>query len=122
MKFAIKFMIVFGVFMGIISLIMLFMGEWGAFFGFIIFGLGFTGMGWAAKRIFLPKDGESPRMSISLIIGVIFGGAGGLMLIGGILLFIDGELEFQYDMSQAVFNLRLRVDIYDGSWNDDKQF
>jgi hypothetical protein len=91
MKFAIKFMIVFGVFMGIISLIMLFMGDWGAFFGFIIFGLGFTGMGWAAKRIFLPKDGESPRMSISLIIGVIFGGAGGLMLIGGILLFIDGE-------------------------------
>ena len=91
MKFAIKFMIGFGVFFGIISLIMLFTGEWGAFFGFIIFGLGFTGMGWAAKKIFLPKEGESPRMNISLIIGIIFGGAGGLMLIGSILLFIDGE-------------------------------
>lgn len=84
-------MIAFGFFMGIISLIMLFMGEWGGFFGFMIFGLGFTGMGWAAKRIFLPKQDESPRMSISLIIRVIFGGAGGLMLIGSILLFIDGE-------------------------------
>jgi hypothetical protein len=91
MKFAIKLMIGFGVFFGIISLIMLFTGEWGAFFGFIIFGLGFTGMGWAAKKIFLPKEGESPRMNISLIIGIIFGGAGGLMLIGSILLFIDGE-------------------------------
>ncbi len=91
MKITLRIITGFGIIMGIISLIMLFMGEWGVFFGLIILSLGFTGLGWAAKRIFLPKQGESPRISISLIIGVIFGGAGGLMLIGSILLFIDGE-------------------------------
>ena len=91
MKLALRFVIGFGLFMGIISLIMLFMGEWVAFFGFLVISLGFSGLGWAAMRIFLPKKGESPRMSISLIIGIIFGGAGGLMLIGSIMLFIDGE-------------------------------
>ena len=91
MKLGLNIMTGFGIFMGVISLAMLFMGDWGAFFGFLIFSLGFTGLGWAAKRIFLPKEGESPRLSVSLIIGVIFGGAGGLMLVGSIVLLMDGE-------------------------------
>ncbi|HEM49097.1 MAG TPA: hypothetical protein ENO27_02685 [Caldithrix sp.] len=113
MKFALKFMIGFGIFIGILSLIMLFMGEWGAFFGFMIFGLGFTGMGWAVQRIFLPKEGENPRMSISLIIKAIFGSAGVLMLIGSILLLVDGEIGGAIGLS--VFGLVFCLVAYFGS-------
>ena len=113
LKIALKFIIGLGIFIGIIALIMLFTGEWGAFFGTMVMSLGFTGLGWADQRVFLPKDNKSPRQSISMIIGIIFGGAGGLMLIGSILLFIDGE--FGGAIGLSIFGLVFCIAAYFGA-------
>ncbi len=65
-------------------------GEIEAFFGFAIVAAGFIGLGWAGRRLLLPKNNDSPR-GVGTVAGVIFGGAGIIMMFGSIFLFWDGE-------------------------------
>ncbi len=103
MKIALKFFLGFGIFIGIISLILLITGNPEAFFGTIVISLGFIGLSWAGHRILIPAiKGDAPT-GISLVIGIVFGGAGFLMLIGAVLLYLDGEFEGAIGM--AIFGL-----------------
>jgi hypothetical protein len=87
---ALKFIIGFGCFLAIISLMLLFSGETGAFFALLIVAGGFIGLGWAGRRVLLPDKNDQPP-NVSLIAGIIFGGAGLVMIIGSLFLFWDGE-------------------------------
>jgi hypothetical protein len=112
MKTGLRIVIGFGIFVGIIALIMLISGNWAAFFGALIISLGFIGLGWAGYRLLLPAKNRSPRQGISLVIGIIFGGSGCLMLIGSFLLFIDGE--FAGAIGLGVFGLVFCIAAYIG--------
>jgi hypothetical protein len=87
------FVIGFGIFIILLSLLFLIDGEIGGFFGTAVTGLGLAGLAWAARRIFIiPKDGGKP-IDIGKIAGIIFGGAGTCMVIGSILLLFDEDIE-----------------------------
>jgi hypothetical protein len=89
-KLALRFIVGFGIFLGIIALILLFSGEAGAFFSVLILAGGFIGLGWAGRRMLLPgKDDQPP--DVGIVAGIIFGGAGMAMIIGSLFLFWDGE-------------------------------
>jgi hypothetical protein len=91
MKTALKFIIGSGIFCGLIALFFLVAGDTEAFFGTLVIALGLSGLGWAGRRIMRPDDRNNAPPGISLVIGVVFGGAGFIMIIGSALLFIDGE-------------------------------
>jgi len=91
-KTGLKIVFGVGIVTGIIALIMIIIGNWGAFFGTFIISLGFIGLGWAGYRLLLPDKNRRQLQGISLVIGIIFGGSGLLMLIGSLLLFADGDL------------------------------
>ncbi len=91
-KIVLRIVIGFGVFFCIIAIIILFTGDWVAFFGIAIIGAGFAGLGWAGQRILLPALGEESPRGTGTVAGVVFGGAGGVMLIGSVALLISGEL------------------------------
>ena len=87
------FVIGFGIFIILISVLFLIDGEIGGFFGTAVTGLAFVGLAWAARKIFLiPRDDSKP-LDISKIAGIIFGGAGMCMIIGSILLLLDEDIE-----------------------------
>ncbi|OGP64912.1 MAG: hypothetical protein A2169_05785 [Deltaproteobacteria bacterium RBG_13_47_9] len=98
---------------GMIALIMIIVGNWGAFFGTSIISLGFIGFGWAGYRLLLPDNDRSSWQGVSLVIGVMFGGAGSLMLIGSILLFVDGD--FAGAIGLLIFGLVFCIAAYIGS-------
>ena len=98
-----KIMFGTGFFVGIFALIMGITGDWGAFFGALTVSLGFMGLSWAGKRILSRDESGKPRPPISLVIGVIFGGAGLMMLIGSIALFFDDD--FQGAIAMLIFGL-----------------
>lgn len=87
---ALWFVIGSGIFFAIIAFLLLASSEIEAFFGFTIVAAGFVGLGWAGRRLLLPKDNDSPR-GVGTVAGVIFGGAGMIMMFGSIFLFWDGE-------------------------------
>ena len=101
------------IFTGIIALFMLGTGNWGAFFGTLIISLGFFGFGWAGQRLFSGDDNPNPRQGISQIIAVIFGGAGGIMLIGSVWLLVEGE--FGGFIGLGIFGLVFCAVAYFGS-------
>lgn len=80
-----------GIFTGLIALIFALTGNWGAMLGTVVVGLGFVGLAWAGKKMFFPDPGKGPLHGIPLIIKVMFGGAGLVMMIGGVFLFVDGD-------------------------------
>jgi hypothetical protein len=99
--------------LGVIALIMLISGNWGGFFGTLIISLGFFGFGWAGQRLFSGDDNPNPRQGVSQIIAVIFGGAGGMMLIGSVWLLVEGE--FGGFIGLGIFGLVFCVVAYFGS-------
>ena len=104
-------MIVGFVFVGM-ALIALLFAEVGAFFALAVIGLVFIGLGWAGKRLLAPAENENAGLNVGLIAGIIFGGAGLLMLIGSIALLIDGE--FGGAIGLAVFGIVFCVAGYAG--------
>ena len=113
MKTALKFLLGFGIILGIISLILLITGNPEAFFGTLVISLGFIGLSWAGHRILIPAiKGDAPT-GISLVIGIVFGGAGFLMLIGAVLLYLDGESEGAVGL--GIFGLVFCTAAYGGS-------
>lgn len=77
--------------------------EAGAFFVLAVIGLAFIGLGWAGNRLIEPAENEKAEPDAGLIAGIIFGGAGLLMLIGSIALLIGGE--FGGAIGLAVFGM-----------------
>ena len=92
MRTALKFIIGSGIFCGLIALFLLVTGNAEVFFGTLVIALGLTGLGWAGCRIMQPDDRNSAPRGISLMVGMVFGGAGFIMIIGSALLFMEGEL------------------------------
>lgn len=90
-KTGLKMLVGAGVFAGLIGLVFAGSGNWGAMLGALVVGLGFVGLAWAGKKMFFPEPGKGPLNGISLVIKVIFGGAGLAMMIGGVFLFVDGD-------------------------------
>jgi hypothetical protein len=89
---ALKILLGVGIATGLLAVVFLLNGEWGGFFGTLVVSLGFVGLNWGGRRMFLPGEGKGPGHGMNLVIGVVFGGAGLSMLIGGALLLIDGEV------------------------------
>lgn len=79
-----------GAFFGLVGVVLLAAGRVGAFFGFAVVGAGLAGLGWAGRRL-MALPGEEGNAA-STAAGVVFGGAGAVMLIGGAALFVQGEL------------------------------
>jgi len=91
-KAVLWFVIGIGIFLGLVSLLILFAGDIGAFFGTAVTSAGFAGLGWAGRKLLLPsKEGQEP-IDVSKVILTIFGGAGLCMIIGSIFLFLDEEI------------------------------
>jgi hypothetical protein len=90
LKLALRFITGFGVFLLVIALVTLFSGEFGAFFAVLVMGSAFIGLGWAGRRILLPDQKNTPP-NVGLVSGIIFGGAGVVMIIGSLFLYWDGE-------------------------------
>jgi hypothetical protein len=87
------FVIGFGIFIILTSFLFLIDGEIGGFFGTAVTGIGFFGLGWAARKIFLsPRDDKKP-LDVGKIARTIFSGAGICMIIGSILLLFDEDFE-----------------------------
>lgn len=103
LKMGLKIVYGTGIFAGIIALIMGITGNWGGFFGALFVCLGFVGLGWAGKRIFSAGEGGKPRLTISLVIGVMFGGAGLIMLVASVAFFVDED--FPAAIGMLVFGL-----------------
>ncbi len=101
------------IFTGVIALFMLGTGNWGGFFGTLIISLGFFGFAWAGQRLFSGDDNPNPRQGVSQIIAVIFGGAGGMMLIGSVWLLVEGE--FGGFIGLGIFGLVFCAVAYFGS-------
>lgn len=78
-----------GVLLGVAALAFLVTGDPGAFFGFAVVGGGFAGLGWAGRRLMAPEPEPSAASTVG---GVVFGGAGVLMLTGAVALLVQGEL------------------------------
>jgi hypothetical protein len=100
-------------FFGVIALIMLIAGNWGGFFGTLIISLGFFGFSWAGQRLFSGDDNKNPRQGVSQIIAVMFGGAGGIMLLGSVWLLVEGE--FGGAVGLGIFGLVFCAVAYFGS-------
>ncbi len=85
--------LVFGtaIFAAVMALLMGITRNWGAMLGAMAVSLGFFGLTWAGRRMLLPDPEKGPINGISLIIKVMFGGAGLAMIIGGVFLFVDGD-------------------------------
>ncbi|MGD2071195.1 MAG: hypothetical protein PVI57_21180 [Gemmatimonadota bacterium] len=77
-----------GALLGIAGLAFLVTGNPGAFFGFAVVGGGFAGLGWAGRRLMAPEPEPNAASTVG---GVVFGGAGAVMLIGGVALLVQGE-------------------------------
>jgi hypothetical protein len=90
LKIVLGFVIGTGIFFGIIALVALFSGEVGASFAILVVSAGFVSLGWAGRRILLPDKNDSPP-NVGIVAGVIFGGAGLVMIIGSLFLFWEGE-------------------------------
>jgi len=92
-KVVLGFIIGFGIVLGLLSLLLLFSGDFGAFFGTAVTGGGFAGLGWAGRKLLLNPKEEQHQIDVSKIILTIFGGAGLCMILGSIFLFVDEEIE-----------------------------
>ncbi len=86
-----------GIFMGIVAIIQLIIGEFEAFLGLIFSGAIFYGLGWAGRMIIMPRDKDAPP-DVGKIAGVIFGGVGLIIVLSSILFFIDADLEAGFFM------------------------
>jgi len=71
-----------GIFLGLIALLFLFTGEFGAFIGTAVTGAGFAGLGWAGRKLILPAKRDAASIDVGKIAGFIFGGAGLCMILG----------------------------------------
>ena len=91
LKIALKFITGFRILIVTIALIMLFMGEWSAFFGFLVVGLGFTDLA-GPLSVYFYLEGKSPRSSVSLIIGIVFSRAGGKIVNTASMLSFQGSI------------------------------
>ena len=80
----------FGIFLTLIALVALFSGEVGAFLAVLVMGSVFIGLSWAGRRMLFPGRDDQPP-DVSLVAGIIFGGAGTVMIIGSLFLYWDGE-------------------------------
>jgi hypothetical protein len=86
------FVIGFGIFIGLLSILFLFSGDIGAFFGTAVTGAGFAGLGWAGRKLLLPqKEGQAP-IDVGKVAMTIFAGAGFCMILGSIFLLVDEEI------------------------------
>jgi len=97
------FVIGFGIFLGLIALLVLMGGDIGAFFGIAVTGAGFAGLGWAGRKLLLPQKEGQPPIDVGKVAGTIFAGAGFCMILGGVFLFIDEEIEGSLGL--AIFGL-----------------
>jgi len=91
-KAVLWFVIGFGIIIGLLSLLFLFIGDIGAFFGTAVTGAGFAGLGWAGRKLLLPlKEGQG-LIDVGKVAFTIFGGAGLCMILGSIFLIVDEEI------------------------------
>jgi hypothetical protein len=67
----------------------LFSKNWGTFVGLAIASLYLFGCAWTCRRLILPRAGENQTETISLVLMIIFGGAGIAMLIGSVAVLMD---------------------------------
>lgn len=86
---ALRMVVVTAGVIGLVGVVFLVTGSPGAFFGSVVVGGGLAGLGWAGGRLMAPPE-EAPNAA-STVAGVVFGGAGAVMLIGAVALLVQGE-------------------------------
>jgi hypothetical protein len=97
------FVVGFGLFLGLIALLVLLSGDIDAFFGIAVTGAGFSGLGWAGRKLLLPAKEGQPPIDVGKVAGTIFAGAGFCMILGSTFLLIDEEIEGAIGL--AIFGL-----------------